>query len=79
MAITLGNSGKNFPSSGVPSFAERNCTGRSAKIFLKKLKTVFADGLCPGHSACDYFQKIEKPSLPTASARDSRHRIFLKK
>jgi hypothetical protein len=37
-AITLGNSGKDFPSSGVCSFAERSCTGRSAKNFLNKIK-----------------------------------------
>jgi hypothetical protein len=37
LAITLGNSGKNLPSSGVPSFAERSCTGLSANNFLKKI------------------------------------------
>jgi hypothetical protein len=33
-AITLGNSGKNFPRPGVPRFAECSCTGRSTKKFL---------------------------------------------
>jgi hypothetical protein len=56
--ITLSNSRKNFPSSGVPSFAELSCTGRSAKnVFLKKLKTVFADGLCQVRSAQDFLKK----------------------
>jgi hypothetical protein len=37
LGITLGNSGKNLPSSGVSSFAERSCTALSAKnFFLKK-------------------------------------------
>jgi hypothetical protein len=58
LAITLGNSGKDLPSSGVPGFAERSCTGPSAKKFL---------------------QKNKKPSLPTAFAPRSRHRIFSKK
>jgi hypothetical protein len=38
-ATTLGNSWKNFPSSGVPSFAEHSCTWRLAKkVFLKNKK-----------------------------------------
>jgi hypothetical protein len=36
LAITLGNSGKNLHSSGVPSFDERSCTGPSVKKFFKK-------------------------------------------
>jgi hypothetical protein len=55
LATTLGNFGKNFPSSGIPSVAERSCTGRSIKkVFLKN----------------------KKPSLLTAFAPGSRHRIF---
>jgi hypothetical protein len=50
---------KNFPSSGVLSFAKRSCTGCSAKNFFKK--------------------NNKKPSLPTAFARGSQHRIFFKK
>jgi hypothetical protein len=58
---------KNFPSSGVHSFAERSCTGRSTKIFFKKkLKTVFADSLCQVRSAQNFLKKIEKEPLPTA-------------
>jgi hypothetical protein len=38
LANTLDNFGKNFPRSGVPSFVERSCTGRSAKNFFKKIK-----------------------------------------
>jgi hypothetical protein len=45
-------------------------------VFKKNRKTVFANGLCQGLSAQVVFKKIEKPSLPTASARGSRHRIF---
>jgi hypothetical protein len=79
LAITLGNSGKNFRSSGVPSFAERSCTRRSANnFFKKKLKTVFADSLCQVRSAQDFLKKIEKQPLPTAYARGSRHRFFQK-
>jgi hypothetical protein len=58
MATTLGSSGKNFSSSGVPSFAKRSCTVRSAKIV---------------------FLKNKKPSLLTAFALGSRHRVFVKK
>jgi hypothetical protein len=36
LVSTLSNSGKNFPSSGVPSIAEHSCTGRSAKNFILK-------------------------------------------
>jgi hypothetical protein len=34
LAITLGNYGKNLHSLDVPNFAERSCTGLSAKIFF---------------------------------------------
>jgi hypothetical protein len=78
LANTLGNSGNNFPSSGVPSFAKRSCTGRLAKNFFKK-KPVFADGLCQGLSTQDFFKNIEKQPLPTAFARGARQRIFSKK
>jgi hypothetical protein len=65
LEITLGNSVKNLHSSGVPSFAERSCTGPSAKKFFlenKKpsLPTAFDRG--SRHS----FFKIEKQPLPTA-------------
>jgi hypothetical protein len=61
LAITLGNSGKNLPSSGVPGFAECSCTGRSAKKFFQKnkkpsLPTAFA----PGSRHMIFFKKIEK-------------------
>jgi hypothetical protein len=58
LAITLGNSGKNFPSSGVASFAERSCTGRSAKKFvLKKIKNRFCLRPLPGTLGIGFFQK----------------------
>jgi hypothetical protein len=42
LSVTLGT---NFPSLGVPSFAERSCQERSAKkVFFKKIKNIFADG-----------------------------------
>jgi hypothetical protein len=80
LTTMLGNSGKNFPSSGVPSFAECSCQKHSAKNFFKKIKK----RLCrrPLHRTLStrFFQKkIERPSLPTASAPDPRHRIFFSK
>jgi hypothetical protein len=49
-------------------------------FFQQNRKNIFADGFCPGPSAQDFFsKKIEKPSLPTASAQGSWHRIFKKK
>jgi hypothetical protein len=48
-------------------------------FFQQNRKNIFADGFCPGPSAQDFFsKKIEKPSLPTASAQGSWHRIFKK-
>jgi hypothetical protein len=49
------------------------------EFFLKKIK----NRLCrrPLHRTLGtvFFQKNKKPSLPTASAPDPRHRIFFKK
>jgi hypothetical protein len=66
---------ENFPGSGVPSFAERSCTGRSAKNFFKKLKTVFADGLAR-YARHMIFSKNRKTTCADGLARYARHRIF---
>jgi hypothetical protein len=80
LAVTLGNSGKKFLSSGVPSFAERSCQKRLAKNFFLKNKKRLCQMPLPRTLGTGFFQKkIEKPSLPTASARGSRHRIFFQK
>jgi hypothetical protein len=49
------------------------------ETFLKKIKTVCADGLCQVCSAHDFLKKIEKQPLSTAFAKGFRHRFFLKK
>jgi hypothetical protein len=49
------------------------------ETFLKKIKTVCADGLCQVCSAHDFLKKIEKQSLSTAFAKGFRRRFFLKK
>jgi hypothetical protein len=81
LANTLDNSGKNFPSSGVPSFAERSCTGRSAKkVFFKKIKIRLCRRPLPGALGTGFFlKKIEKQPLSTAFARGSQHRFFQNK
>jgi hypothetical protein len=66
-ATTLGNSGKNFRSSGVPSFAERctwrstkkvfNCPGLSAQFFLKEKNTLCRRPV-PGALGTEFSKKI---------------------
>jgi hypothetical protein len=77
LAITLGNSGKNLPSSGGPSFAERSCTGLSAKNFFKKNKKPSLPTAFDRSARHRVFQK--KNPLPTAFASGSRHMFFSKK
>jgi hypothetical protein len=48
---------KNFPSSGVPSVAERSCTGRSAKNFFKKIKNSLCGRPLPGTLGTGFSQK----------------------
>jgi hypothetical protein len=42
---------------GVPSFTERSCTGRSAKIFLKKIKNRICRRPLPRALGTRFFQK----------------------
>jgi hypothetical protein len=80
LANTLGNSGKTFPSSGVPSFAERSCTGRSTKkVFLKNKKPSLPTTFARGARHRFFSKKIEKQPLSTTFARGARHSFFQKK
>jgi hypothetical protein len=53
--------------------------GPSAKKFFKKLKYRLCRRPLHRTLGTSFFNKIEKTSLPTASAPDRRHRIFFQK
>jgi hypothetical protein len=55
--------GKNFHTSGVPSFAECSCTGRSAKKVFKKIKNRLCQRPLPRALGTGFFLKNRKNSL----------------
>jgi uncharacterized SAM-binding protein YcdF (DUF218 family) len=79
-AITLGNSGKNFPARVFPALPSIVARGARQRIFFKKIKNCLCRRPLPGTLGTGFSQKkIEKEHLPTAFARGSRHRFFQKK
>jgi hypothetical protein len=78
LANTLGNSGNNFPSSGVPSFAKRSCTGRLAKNFFLK-KTRLCRWPLPGALDTRFFQKYRKTTFADGLCQGRSAENFFKK
>jgi hypothetical protein len=78
----LGNSGKHLPSSGVPGFAERSCTGLSAKnFFLKNKKLSLPTAFARGARHRFFSKKINKnspicrrPGLEAVGKEDFKNR-----
>jgi hypothetical protein len=80
LAIALGNSGKKFPSSGVPSFVERSCTGRSAQNFFRKNKKLsLPTAFAPGARHMIFFQKNRKTIFADGLCQGLSAQNFLKK
>jgi hypothetical protein len=77
-AITLGNSVKNFPSSGVPNFVECSWTGLSAKNFLKKIKSLLCRRPLLGTLGTGFSKKNRKTTFADRLCQGLSAQVFQK-